>query len=130
MGLVSHICFKLRIFKSSLILIDGSFLFRTFKLQSGSSVISGIGLVIHLATSGIFGSLYIVAARYLGFNALSLPFVSFYIFLLWLSMIFIALPISGEGVLGARSGPLSWLEQLILHILFCGLYYLVLKGLS
>jgi hypothetical protein len=44
-------------------------------------------------------------------------------------MLFIALPVSGEGTLGRKSGPLAWIEQLILHIVFSGLYYMALKGL-
>jgi hypothetical protein len=127
MGLVSHICFRLKIFKSSLIVIDGSFLFRSLRSPGGPWLISGAGLVIHLVTSGVFGGIYIVAARYLGFDALSLPLVGLYVLLLWLSMLFIALPVSGEGILGGKSGRLSWLEQLILHILFFGFYYVALK---
>ena len=129
MGLVSHICFRLRIFKSSLIVIDGSFFLRTLQLQDGQSLIFGTGLLIHLVTSGVFGALFVIAADFLGFNALSLPLVSLYVVLLWLSMLFIALPVSGEGILGRKSGPLAWLEQLILHMVFGGLYYMALEGL-
>jgi hypothetical protein len=60
MGLVSHICFRLRIFKSSLIIIDGSFFFRTLQLQDGPSLIFGTGLLIHLVTSGVFGALLLL----------------------------------------------------------------------
>lgn len=128
MGLVSHICFRLRIFKSSLVVIDGSFFFRTLQLQGSQSLTYAAGLLIHLVTSGIFGALYVVVAGFLGLDPLALPLVSLYVFLLWLSMLFIALPVSGEGVLGTKSGPLAWLEQLILHIIFGGLYYVALKG--
>jgi hypothetical protein len=129
MGLASHICFRLRIFRSSLIIIDGSFFFQTLQLQDGRSLIFGTGLLIHLVTSGVFGALFVIASDFLGFNALSLPLVSLYVVLLWLSMLFIALPVSGEGTLGRKSGPLAWLEQLILHMVFGGLYYMALKGL-
>jgi len=128
MGLVSHICFRLRVFKSSLIIIDGSFFFRTLRLQGSPSLTYVTGLLIHLVTSGIFGAFYVVAAGFLGLDSLALPLISLYVFLLWLSMLFIALPVSGEGMLGAKSGPLAWLEQLILHIIFGGLYYVALKG--
>jgi hypothetical protein len=128
MGLVSHVCFRLRIFKSSLVVIDGSFFFRTLHLRGSSSLTYATGFLIHLVTSGIFGALYVVASGFLGLDSLALPLVSLYIFLLWLSMLFIALPVSGEGMLGAKSGPRAWLEQLILHIIFGGLYYIALKG--
>ncbi len=129
MGVVSHLCFKLRIFKSSLIVIDGSFFFRTLKLQGNPALIYVTGLTIHLMTSGVFGALYILAANVAGFDALSFPLIILYVAILWLSMLFIALPISGQGVLGRKSGPHAWLEQLALHILFCALYYAALKVL-
>jgi hypothetical protein len=83
----------------------------------------------NLPVAGRPVALYVIAADFLGFNALSLPLVSLYMVLLWLSMLFIALPLSGEGTLGGKSGPMTWLEQLILHIVFGGLYYMALKGL-
>lgn len=126
MGVMSHLCFRLRIFKSSLIVIDGSFFFRTLKSQSSPALINVTGLIIHLMTSGVFGALYVLAANVAGFNVLSFPFVGLYVALLWLSMLFIALPVSGEGILGRKSGPHAWLEQLALHILFCALYYVAL----
>jgi hypothetical protein len=129
MGVASHLCFSLRIFKSSLIVIDGSFFFRTLKLKSSPTLIYATGLIIHLITSGVFGSLYILAANVAGFNPLSLPLIILYVAILLLSMLFIALPISGEGILGRKSGPHAWLEQLALHILFCALYYTTLKVL-
>jgi hypothetical protein len=42
-------------------------------------------------------------------------------------MLFMALPIAGEGFLGRKSGPFIWLEQLILHVVFAILYYGCLK---
>jgi hypothetical protein len=126
MALVSHMLFRLRIFKSSLIVVDGSFLFRTLKYHGSPSLVAGAGLCIHLATSGAFGGLYFIAAQLLGINVatvISFPLISLYVALLWLSMLFIALPVAGEGFLGKKSGSLSWLEQLILHGVFCIFYY-------
>jgi hypothetical protein len=132
MGLISHVLFRFRIFKSSLIVVDGSFLFRTLKCQGGRPLVAGAGLCIHLATSGAFGALYLLAAALLGLDAVavrSFAPISLYVALLWLSMLFIALPVAGEGFLGRKSGPLSWLEQLILHGIFCVLYYVCLRTL-
>jgi hypothetical protein len=128
MGFVSHICFRLRLCKSSLIVIDGSFFFRTLKLQGSPSLTYGTGLLIHLVTSGMFGALYLLATDYWEFDALSPLLISLYVVLLWFSMLFIALPVSGEGILGTKSGSLAWLEQLILHGIFGCLYYIALKG--
>lgn len=126
MGLISHILFRLNIFKSSLIVVDGTFLFKALKYHANPPLIGGAGLFIHLVTSGAFGALYFVVIGLLGLNAQaarSFALVSVYVALLWLSMLFVALPVAGEGFLGRKSGPLSWLEQLILHGVFCVLYY-------
>ncbi|MCX5811833.1 MAG: hypothetical protein NT178_04730 [Proteobacteria bacterium] len=129
MGLISDILFRLHIFKSSLFAVDGSFLFRTLRLKENPPFLYVSGLCIHLITSGIFGSIYAIATTLFGFDSLSFLFVCLYIIILWLSMLFIALPISGEGFLGKKSGPLTWLEQLFLHAIFCVLYYLCLRVL-
>ena len=129
MGLISHTCFRLGLFKSSLIVIDGSFFFRTLNVQSSPSLSLGTGFVIHLVTSGIFGALYVAATGYFGFSTLSFPLMSVYVLLLWLSMLFIALPVAGEGMYGKKSGHFAWLEQFILHVIFLVLYFVVLKKL-
>jgi hypothetical protein len=129
MGLVSDILFRLNIFKSNLIIIDGSFLFRMLKLKDNPPLRYAAGLCIHLITSGIFGGVYTIATKLLGFYSISFVLVSLYITALWLSMLFIALPIAGEGFLGRKSGPLAWLEQLFFHVIFCVIYYLCLRTL-
>ncbi|MBP1748963.1 MAG: hypothetical protein H6Q52_1502 [Deltaproteobacteria bacterium] len=122
MGVIAHILFKLRVFRSSLIVIDGSFLFRMIGRDAGPGLVAAAGLMIHLVTSAVFGALYFVATGILGKDASgaawSLLLMGLYVALLWLSMLFIALPIAGQGILGRRSGRYSWLEQLILHAIF------------
>jgi Mg/Co/Ni transporter MgtE len=130
MGLISHMLFRLNIFKSSLIIIDGSFLFRILKYQGSPRLIAGAGLCIHLVTSGVFGALYPAATTLLKLGdevVRSFPLISLYVTLLWLSMLFIALPVAGEGFLGRRSGRISWLEQLTLHGIFCILYFVLVR---
>lgn len=125
MGIVSDLLFRLGLFKSSLIIIDGSFLFRTLKSRPTLPVVAAVGLCIHLVTSGVFGALYFVAGVILGFDLQSmraLAPVSIYVGILWLCMLFIALPVAGEGVLGKKSGRLTWLEQLFLHAIYWLLY--------
>ena len=126
MGVISHALFKLRVFKSSLIVIDGSFFFRTIGKETGPGLVAAVGLIIHLVTSAVFGAVYFIAALILGFDppqaANSFSLISLYIFVLYISMLFIALPISGEGLLGRRSGKNSWLEQFVLHVFFFGGY--------
>ncbi len=132
MGIISHMLFRFTLFKSSLIIIDGSFFTRTMKLQDSPSLIFISGLCIHLMTSGVFGALYFVAASVLGFTGeavLSFPLVGLYVAFLWLSMLCIALPVAGEGFFGKKSGAFSWLEQLFLHAIFFVLYYGCLRML-
>ncbi len=126
MGIISHILFKMHVFKSSLIVIDGSFLFRMIGRNASPGIVATAGLVVHLATSAVFGAVYFVATGILGIGptdaAWSFFLIVFYVAILWLSMLFIALPISGQGILGRRSGPYAWLEQLLLHAAFLGAY--------
>ena len=129
MAFISHAFFRLKVFKSSLILIDGSFFLRTLRLPDNPSLTYGAGIIIHLVTSGVFGTVYVTAAYVLGFDVLSFPLVCLYVLLLLFSMLFIALPVAGEGMLGRKSDTFGWLQQLILHIVFCVLYYVGLKTL-
>ncbi|HAX17591.1 MAG TPA: hypothetical protein DCY00_03220 [Actinobacteria bacterium] len=107
MGLISDALLRLNIFKFSLIIIDGSFMFRTLKLKDHPPLLYTAGLLIHLITSGIFGGIYTTVATITDFDILSPWLVSLYVGLLWFSMIFIALPVAGEGPLGRKSGKLS-----------------------
>jgi len=130
MGIMSDLLFRLGLFRSSLIVIDGSFLFKTLKSRPTLPVVAGTGLCVHLVTSGIFGALYFPAGVILGINPAfmgTFGAVSLYVGILWLAMLFIALPVAGEGILGIRSGPLSWLEQLILHGIYCIFYFTLLR---
>jgi hypothetical protein len=125
MGLVSHILFSRKVFKSSLIFIDGSFFFRSIKKNASTTLTLGVGLFIHLVTSGVFGAIYPLAWHLINHDAKhvkSLCWTGIYFTFLWFSMLFIALPISGEGLLGKKSGPYSWAEQLILHLVFWLVY--------
>lgn len=126
MGLLSHALFTFNVFTSSLFVIDGSFFFRSLRLRGTPLLVSGAGLVIHLITSGVFGVVYMVAGNLLRLDKTtrgSLTAISMYVALLWLSMLFIALPVAGEGFLGKKSGPSAWLEQLVLHVIFALVYY-------
>ncbi len=127
MGIASDLAFRARSFRSSLFVIDGSFFIRTTGIKGGTKLVYLAGISIHLFTSGFFGAVYAIASSVLGLPASSILPVAVYVFLLWLSMLFIALPVSGQGFLGRRSGGSAWLEQLILHILFFAAYYGALR---
>lgn len=118
MGLISHAGFKAGIFRSSLLIIDGSFALRNLRLQDDEKRSALLGIPVHLVTSISFGLSYAVLVRVLNIEPTSVWVVTGYVFMLWLSMLFIALPIAGHGPFGRKLGTTAWFEQLILHIIF------------
>ncbi len=128
MGLASEILYRLKIFKSSLLLVDGMFFVRSLKIKSSDAALYSAGMPIHLITSSIFGGIYIILSAIFKINALSPYAVSFYFFIMWLSMLFIALPVAGQGVFGKKLHNLTWLEQLILHVIFGLAYFVALQS--
>jgi hypothetical protein len=126
MGIISEVCYRVGFFKSSLFRIDGSFFFRfTEKETNGGLYLAGI--VIHLFTGAVFGAIYMAGTGFFGLDPLRPSLVGLYFFLLWLSMLFIALPIAGQGIAGRNVSSNTWFEQLLLHIVFgVGYYYSLL----
>ena len=123
MGAASEIAYRMGFFNSSLLLIDGSFFLRfTHKEPGKGNYLAGIP--VHLFTGAVFGAIYVSITYFFGLNPFLPGLVAFYFFLLWLSMLFIALPIAGQGMLGRKASPRTWLEQLFLHVIFgVGYYY-------
>ena len=118
MGLISHACFKVGIFKSSLFIIDGTFLQHMLKLNPDVKKALIFGIPVHLITSVSFGIGYVVPATFLKLDLLNIWLIAIYIILLLLAMLFLALPTAGQGLFGKKLGPFIWIEQLILHIVF------------
>ncbi len=118
MALVSEIGYRLGVFKSSLIAIDGSFAISRAKVKENKASIYALGILMHLVTSAIFGLVYSVFPRYLDFEAREIYALAPYVFFLWVAMLFTALPIAGQGILGSKAGRFAWLEQLIFHAVF------------
>lgn len=127
MGVTSDVAARLSIFRSSMFVVDGRFLLTASGMKDSSVALYAAGIPMHLVTSGIFGALYPVAARFAGLETFSPALVALYVMFLWLSMLFIALPAAGQGFLGSRAGPLTWLEQLALHVVFFLVYYGMLR---
>ena len=118
MGLISHAGFKAGIFKSSLFIIDGTFVQHILRLNSKMNTSVLVGIPVHLFTSICFGIGYVGSVSLLKVDPLNVPFVGLYIFILWVSMLFVALPIARQGLLGRKLGSHTWLEQLVLHVIF------------
>ena len=81
-------------------------------------MIYGLGIPIHLATGVVFGLGYGILCLVFALDPQVLSTLVIYTFFLWLSMLFIALPIAGQGVMGQRAGRRVWWEQLMVHIMF------------
>ena len=118
MGIISHVGFKVGIFKSSLFIIDGTFVQRILRLKHEEKQAVVLGIPVHLATSMSFGIGYVILLTIFKFDLLNAWLIVFYTFILWLSMLFVALPTARQGLLGKNLGPFIWIEQLILHIFF------------
>jgi hypothetical protein len=127
MGIASDVAARFRFFRSSMFIVDGNFLLKTFGIKDDPMIVYAAGIPMHLVTSGIFGAIYPVAARFAGLETFSFALAALYVVLLWLSMLFIALPTAGQGLLGKKAGPLTWLEQLALHVVFLVVYYGMLR---
>jgi hypothetical protein len=118
MGIASEIGYRLDIARSNLFLIDGEFTLKKAGKTGGKAMTIGVGIIVHLMTSAAFGMLYLILTSLFSLYAASPKIIFFYVFFLWLAMLFIALPIAGQGVMGRRIGESVWLEQLILHAVF------------
>lgn len=118
MGVISHAGYKAGLFKSSLFIIDGTFVQHILRLERKQNKAVLLGIPVHLLTSMSFGIGHMVPATILDIDPLNALFIAFYVFILWLSMLFVALPVAGQGLLGRNLGPLTWLEQIVLHIIF------------
>jgi hypothetical protein len=118
MGLLSHAGFKAGIFKSSILIIDGMFAQQRAVLKYNKQQAVLFGVPVHLFTSASFGLAYAVLVSILKVKPINGWLIDLYVLILWVSMLFVALPIAGQGFLGRRLGPVTWLEQLALHIFY------------
>lgn len=126
MGLISHAGYRIGMFGSSLFLIDGSFTLRQLGARRDARYAVPVGVPVHLATSVSFGIAYALLTHMMDFEPVNAWAVGMYVFVLWLSMLYVALPVAGHGILGKRLGSRTWLEQLFLHALFGAIFWKVL----
>ena len=118
MGLISHAGFKVGIFKSSILIIDGMFVQQRAGLKYNEQQAVLFGVPVHLFTSLSFGLSYAVLISIMKLQLVNGWLITLYVLMLWLSMLFVALPIAGQGFFGRRLGAFTWLEQLVLHVIF------------
>ncbi|MGB5158313.1 hypothetical protein [Desulfobacterium sp. N47] len=118
MGIVTEIGCRAGIIRANLLLIDGEFALNLAGSKPEKGLIYLSGIVVHLVTSASFGAVFFVLTKTLNIDASSINVILLYVLALWLSMLFIALPAAGHGMLGRRLGDSIWVEQLILHVVF------------
>jgi hypothetical protein len=118
MGLISHIGFKSGIFRSSIFIIDGTYVQKILRLKQEADKALLLGVPVHLFTSMSFGIGYVVPVSLFKLDLLNGWLTAFYVFILWLSMLFVALPTAGQGVWGRKLGSVTWIEQMALHMVF------------
>jgi uncharacterized membrane protein YagU involved in acid resistance len=118
MGLLSQLGYWLGIVRSHLIVIDGASALHMIKQEGGTAITYTVGIIIHLTTSVVFGVIYVVIAKVADFDIQQVVPIVVYVFILWLAMLAVALPIAGQGFMGNKIRKNVWLEQLVLHIIF------------
>jgi len=96
MGLISHAGFKGGMFKSSILIIDGMFVQQKARLKYNQQQAILFGVPVHLFTSVTFGLAYAVPISIMKIELLNGWLIALYVFLLWLSMLSIALPTAGQ----------------------------------
>jgi hypothetical protein len=118
MGIATEIGYRLNLLKSNLIIVDGSFALRLMNRAESGVAIYILGITIHVVTSAVFGIIYVILAIVFSFDTRLTLAIVIYVFLLWIAMLFVALPVAGQGVMGKKISGVAWAEQLILHIIF------------
>jgi uncharacterized membrane protein YagU involved in acid resistance len=118
MGIATEIGYRLNLLKSNLIIVDGSFALRLMNRAESGVAIYTLGITIHVVTSAVFGIIYVILAIVFSFDTRLTLAIVIYVFLLWIAMLFVALPVAGQGVMGKKISGVAWAEQLILHIIF------------
>ena len=80
MAIVSEIGYVLGIFRSNLVIIDGTFAAKQLKQESNRTITYALGIFIHLCTSVVFGLVYSLFPRFLDFDSRSIYAIAPYVF--------------------------------------------------
>ena len=118
MGIVSEIGYRLGLVKSHLVIVDGEYGLKMMKRERTTVMVYAVGVPVHLVTSIVFGIIYTAIAHFAGFNYIHAAYLPLYIVVLWVAMLFTALPIAGQGIAGLKLRKHVWAEQAVLHIVY------------
>jgi hypothetical protein len=125
MGILSVLGRQAGVVKADLVQVDGAFaLWKMGRPATGTAVWIA-GSLVHLFTSACIGLVFGLLSQ-AGLPVRSWAGVGIYTLLLWLGMLFSALPVAGVGFLGRKAGRLVWLEQLVLEAIYGVVFGLVL----
>ncbi|MHC4537466.1 MAG: hypothetical protein ACYS6K_26295, partial [Planctomycetota bacterium] len=83
---VSEAFYRLGAFKSSMLIIDGSFVTRFKKRRAGTIITYLFGIPVHLLTSTSFGVIYMSGTHMLKWDPRSVWILFPYVAVLWISM--------------------------------------------
>jgi hypothetical protein len=117
MGTISALGRRAGWVKADLVQVDGVFALRMLGQPVQITSIWIVGSLVHLFTSTVIGLVFGVLT-WLGLPMLTWAGVAVFSLLMWLSMLFGALPVAGAGFLGSKLGRLAWLEHLLLEAIF------------
>ena len=118
MAVLTVIGYQTGMIKANLLIIDGKFALNLAGIRAQPPLIYAAGIIIHLATSAVFGAGYYIITRLLNVHPLNVVVLTAYAFFLWLAMLFVALPVAGQGLMGRNAAASAWCEQLLLHAVF------------
>jgi len=118
MAMLTELGYRLGMIKANLLLIDGKFALNLAGIPARQPLVYIAGITVHLVASAAFGAAYYVITHLFDVDPSNVVVLATYVFLLWLSMIFFALPVAGQGLLGKRAAASAWYEQLVLHAVF------------
>jgi hypothetical protein len=118
MAIATEIGYRLGIIRGNLLLVDGEFALKRVGIESEMGLVYAAGIIVHLITSAAFGAVLYCIAEAVDVDPASVKLVAPYVVFLYLAMLFSALPVAGQGLLGWRLADSVWMEQLGLHIIF------------
>ena len=118
MAVATEAGYRLGIVRGNLLRVDGEFALNRLGVKADLSRAYAFGIAVHLVTSAVFGAFLYAISEIADVDPSAFKVVAPYVFVLWLAMLFSALPVAGQGILGRKLGDSIWLEQLVLHVIF------------
>ena len=127
MAILTGLGYRMGMIKANLLIIDGEFTLNLAGVRARQSLVYVVGTAIHLVTSAVFGAVYYAVTYLFAFDPANAMVLAVYVFLLWLAMLFVALPVAGQGLMGRYAAASAWYEQLLLHVVFGVVIWIVLN---